>query len=554
VFLSLSLSLTSFLSFFLCFFPPLVEFSSQRLEAKETHNPEESSRTATMAADDGEDWAAMDEHAGRADGGGDAANEHDVDPGADTSRARAQTTYKDAHDEVPEGFELEFTNKGVPFLRRIDGESSEEDLVGDDEAMNEHKIDKLPLFVHLDEIEKRFGFGTRIYFNFLKFVMVTNTVLTVFAGIHYIAYLGMRPEGEFGAKDLFVSAYPNDMLATWMTFSIFAIVAWFCFPAVYWFYITRRIEKEHFQDHDNEYAFSGMGMDLIKENQHFTSTERFVRRTISYGAALLLLGISVLATYFIQQWGNTKAEAGNILNLWNYFVAGTVALVNFIFQFISRPMTALEKHKTWAVFRKHSAIKMITFKLVNVTAMYAAKAFAFVEAGEARCGLEDMGSQFLAIIIMDAVVMSIVEMITPVLRSWAFKIVGIGSAGSDEDQKPEFDVSEEYLELFYRQFIIYVGMSVFPMITLLGTIANVLEYPQDKFRMLRICQRPKRLNVTMKKFLTTYLAVVAVVSMLAWPQGAVWVLGAHRDQRTQFWCCALLPGDPPDEANCTNLD
>lgn len=60
-------------------------------------------------------------------------------------------------------------------------------------------------------------------------------------------------------------------------------------------------------------------------------------------------------------------------------------------------------------------------------------------------------------------------------------------------------------------------MSVFPMVSLLGLVTNILEYPLDKFRMLRICQKPKRLDISMKRFLIVWLAVTAAAALVSYP-------------------------------------
>ena len=39
----------------------------------------------------------------------------------------------------------------------------------------------------------------------------------------------------------------------------------------------------------------------------------------------------------------------------------------------------------------------------------------------------------------------------------------------------QFDLAEEYVELLYRQFIVLLGMTTFPLITALGAIGYVLE-------------------------------------------------------------------------------
>jgi len=51
---------------------------------------------------------------------------------------------------------IKFTRTGLAYLE------------DDDEAANEHKLERLPFSTPLDEIEHRYGIGTRLYFDFLK--------------------------------------------------------------------------------------------------------------------------------------------------------------------------------------------------------------------------------------------------------------------------------------------------------------------------------------------------------------------------------------------------
>lgn len=43
-------------------------------------------------------------------------------------------------------------------------------------------------------------------------------------------------------------------------------------------------------------------------------------------------------------------------------------------------------------------------------------------------------------------------------------------------RQPEFDIAEEYVELLYRQFLIMLGISVFPLLTLLAAAGFFVEY------------------------------------------------------------------------------
>lgn len=453
---------------------------------------------------------------------------------------------------VPAGHTLQFTSMGMPYLKRDEDVAPTEE---DDEAANEHKVEKLSFFVSMDEIERRYGIGTRLYFNFLKYIMITNAILSVLSSVPYFYFLSNK-EGPLTQNDAFISGYSRDEWGLWLGINILQIVMWFTFGPVYFLYIKKRLENAKVQDHDNIYNLTGMALDEIKDNVHFTSTQRFWRRVGSYFIFILLIGVSGGITYLIQWLG--RETAGEIFSVVNYVVTFSVVTINFFFQTISVKLVQLEKHKTWSLFRKHHTIKLIAFKIINVCAMYAALSFSFQRNG--RCIYFDAGSKFVSLILIDLFFQNFMEMAVPLMKRWgATHVKYLQTKGGDEAAKPEFDVSQEYLELFYRQFVIYLGLSIFPGITVLGLITNILEYPLDKYRMLRICQRPKPLDISMKRFLVIWLFVTGLAGLLTWPQGAIWTLTATRGYSPSFTCCNLLPGTPDmdvflENNNCTIVE
>jgi len=440
---------------------------------------------------------------------------------------------------VPPGFVLAFTPKGIPYLKK---ETNTEE---DDEAANEFKVSHLPITVSLDEIERRFGIGTRLYFNFLKFIMITNAVLTVIAFIQYVNFLAHRPSNTWKIQYLFVSSYQDEHgeYGLWMAMNIIGVIAWFVFPVCYYLYVKKRLEKNAIRDHDNPYSFSGMGVDEIAANRHFTSSQRFWRRVGVYSICAVLAVISGLIVFGLQY--SIKGYAGKPTKTSlavSFAVSISVAFVNQVFNIACGPLTTMEKHKTYSLYRKHHGFKLITFKMINVTCMYIALSLAYTSKD--KCVFEDSGTKFLTLMLTDLFLMNAVEYFVPLLRLYLTSHVKkLSGKGSDDEAKPEFDVAQEYLELFYRQFVIYLGMSVFPMVTALGLLTNIVEYPLDKYRMLRICQKPKPLDLSMKRFLIFWLTIVACAAIVSYPQGAGWVLSRHRSTNPDlFGCCAMLPG------------
>ncbi len=53
---------------------------------------------------------------------------------------------------------------------------------------------------------------------------------------------------------------------------------------------------------------------------------------------------------------------------------------------------------------------------------------------------------------------------------------GMMGQGSNDSVRPEFDLAEEYLEVMYRQFILYLAFAIIPLAPVLGLICNVVAY------------------------------------------------------------------------------
>jgi len=90
--------------------------------------------------------------------------------------------------------------------------------------------------------------------------------------------------------------------------------------------------------------------------------------------------------------------------------------------------------------------------------------------------------------------------------------------------RPDFDLAEEYLELLYRQFIIYLAIPLFPLVSLLALIGGLFEYPIDKMVLLKISKTPPFLSGSMKSYLVFYMFFIAVFATFIFPQGIFWVL------------------------------
>jgi hypothetical protein len=163
------------------------------------------------------------------------------------------------------------------------------------------------------------------------------------------------------------------------------------------------------------------------------------------------------------------------------------------------------------------------------------------------CDLAPLAEQFLVLLLTDLTVGNLIEIFVP----WLFykvqscccqKIVG----DHLDSGRPDFELAEEYLELLYRQYIVYLGFPFVPVLPFVGiicllveyarwlcafkfilcflTLPHLFRYPIDKWRLLRLSKTPPPLRGSMHLFLVFFLFVCAICSLVLFPYGAGWVM------------------------------
>jgi len=216
-----------------------------------------------------------------------------------------------------------------------------------------------------------------------------------------------------------------------------------------------------------------------------------------------------------------------------------------IWQRICVVLTRMERHRTWSTFRSHNTLKFFLFKMLNVLIMYASRVlvprfcphipkvqkYCIVSNPDgsnseltSACDFSSVGQQFFFILLLDLTVQNFWEVFSAWGKAKCNAQKGMMGEGSNDSVRPEFDVAEEYLEVLYRQFIVYLAFSIFPVVAVFGIVCNIVEYKVDKYILLRICQHPRGLQGSMKNFLTFFLLTTAGVALVSPPFGAAWVL------------------------------
>lgn len=115
------------------------------------------------------------------------------------------------------------------------------------------------------------------------------------------------------------------------------------------------------------------------------------------------------------------------------------AVTNAIWKLIASKLTTFERHATWSSYRNHESFKLILFSLLNLSVIGFAKGF-FTNP----CVLEVMGNQYLIQFIVELLIFNSIELGLPFIK---YVIQKQCHKGNLDDIRPEFSISDEYLEV-----------------------------------------------------------------------------------------------------------
>ncbi|KAH3756384.1 DUF590 family protein [Pelomyxa schiedti] len=474
---------------------------------------------------------------------------------------------------VPVGYVLKASRSGCQYLQRVDefGTPIDEDE-GHKDYGSGFKGDKhRPKFcASKKSLGKYFGIGVELYFRFLLFIILGNclTVLAVLPNVipHFLidvdssdwAISSLFNFGEiYNKRKLFyLSSYTEDTFYFWFASTLLIGLSWFFYGWGYFRFMQHFLSTRNVVEFD-EHNFVE---EIIPQNSHVSKYNRAFRFSFSIIVFISMLGISCGCTF-----GLTIIEK-NVMSstLASMGISLVITAVRLIWTQIAVLLNIFERHSTWSAYKSHLLFKWFSFKVLNLVVVYISRwlvmeqfasqfsyswdipdfpwegsaSESYTAEVENACGLVYMGDQFLTLVFVDLIVENFLEVFLPVVIPWVKRcyncIKCCGNKVSHKQLKsekrknrPEFDIAEEYLEILYRQFVLYLGIPFFPSIAALYLFVNIVELLVDRFRLIYLCKKPPTLTVTLKRHIIFYMFSSAVVAFGSFPIGAGFILAGY---------------------------
>eukprot|EP01080_Neovahlkampfia_damariscottae_P002767 gene2767-4175_t len=449
-------------------------------------------------------------------------------------------------------YEIRYTEKGEPYFFSKNEEDNEFDdsLETIELAKKEFVREKLSFFTLPSELGRKMGNGIMFYFDFMYWICFLNLLLFIIQLVNYL-YGTIYKYDKYtfqGFPDLlFASNYKPEHVWVWRITNIVGLILIVIYPFLYGVRLCigrKKLQAESIGSsdviiyvHKPKYVFCRR-----LTSYSIVALGLFIQLIISFGITLLQDFIVGLGRNLNQDDPILKAVP-YLVSIGSICIGLVITITNKIYQGVAIKLNAFEKYSSWKAFRLAYIIKNMLFKSCQLFFVGIAKAIGSTHV----CPIRLYGYQYLWILIMDLTLWNAVEFFLPII-STVLKKKFKKQYDSDEDLRDEFDVGEEYLEILYRQLIIYYAMVSFPMASLIGFISAIVEYWLDKFRLVHVSRRPKNVVAGRQNQLTIVIIwiVIGLQAVLNPGGGGVYLLVSE-----YFLCGAYRPsGWPAPKAYC----
>lgn len=404
-------------------------------------------------------------------------------------------------------------------------------------ASIEHtEIRNLNINSPLKHIEYLYGIGNSLYLLFVRYMIFINFLYSIITFGNIIPSIIYTKQSEsynfFGILN--IEYYDEKVKPFWMaTVIVINICSFIC--GFIFYLISKTYVKKKQQNNDNENII--IQYDTIQNNKYISKKIYIIRIILSYFVYMIILCLGGIIAYYVTIGGNYiqqyEFEKGFIIPV-------MVSLVNIgvriISKIICKVLTNFERHSKWSQYRQHWLIKFFSFKFFNVIILYYAQYLAHINK-TGKCPLSDIGSQYVANYVLDIVMSSLFGSILPLFNFYCIKHKGENIKRKNDEAKDSFDIVEEYLEIFYQQFSLYLCGTIVPSIYFIGFIGSIITYYFDKLRMTKLCY-VKISHKSPNILLLLMTTLISVIAFFVFPDGVYWILS--NTPKSRFEPCSFL--------------
>lgn len=375
------------------------------------------------------------------------------------------------------------------------------------------------LFANLSTIEQYYGKGVRSYFSYVNFMILMNFIFLICGAVSWGLYMKDKSPTQFELQDFFITNYKQTSEIYWFWTNITMFVLYLTYPIIY-YAVEKLISKKKLDEYTGN--SDGEENDTIWENdKKRTMYVLSITLTLFVIAVTttIFFGLLLLEKNLILKFGNVLLFDKISLSVtFNFVISFVFVFLNGIWKSLSFKLTNLENNQTWSAYRISQAFKLISFKLISAISLFTLTPFILDPLNS--CIETQNAENFFFIVVMDAFFINFVaEICLPLITRAVRKGLRL-----EEKEKPEFNISEELQQLFYRQLILNIAFIVFPMISAIGFLGLLCQYLFDRIKFKYVCSDTHYVEQSFVTFLVICSSILGLLTLITFPNGGLWML------------------------------
>lgn len=214
-----------------------------------------------------------------------------------------------------------------------------------------------------------------------------------------------------------------------------------------------------------------------------------------------------------------------------------LTIANVLWQLLSYFSTFLEQHASMREFNKSYFLKTYIFRMSSTLLLFCISQlkyfnhnsfYANVSTEYPSCPYERL-TQLYSVTLLMEIVSSIIStlVVMPIQRRIILKCCR-KSYETENDFMPEFSIPEEFSDLLYKQFLVMLGLPVFPTIGFWMCFVLMSEWLFDRIKLIKFSKPVPRTTNTFKNILFVVNLFNVILAICVPPNGFLWVIFGFR--------------------------
>ena len=338
---------------------------------------------------------------------------------------------------------------------------------------------------------------------------VDNLTKENFSGVVFVTFNTMDEQEEF------LKRYPKSFIGS-LIISL-KNLKYFCCCCL----IIKNSKKRYILQKDIEVDEAPEPEDIIFENLHFSSKERFCRIFLIYFLSMIIIGICltiILGLNYVQIKYQQASDNNRIFitYLVSFIITGVTFLLNSIFQISLGYLTRIEKQISMTNYYLSFSIKLTFFSFMTSGIVPLLSNYYYDQNSNYNLLLANMFTMFL-----------INSFLTPIMWTFDFKFLlkkyNINkiekNGNSDLTQRelnslyefPDMKISYKYSYIAKTLLLSFFYLPIFPFGVLISLLGFIFGYFLEKYNFSHRYKRPEMLNSKICEFYSNYFIVNFIV-------------------------------------------